>query len=55
MADDLTNYLEARSSVVLDKKTGKKFIVDNITLMYTSEYDDKERYVVIGEAHEEDI
>jgi hypothetical protein len=50
-ADMLTEYMERGQSWVYDKIEKKKFVVENVYLMYTKVYD-QDRYVVLGDYDE---
>ena len=54
MADLEIENMERGSSKVLDKTTGKVLIVDNMMLMYTSFYNDVNRYEIIGNADDDE-
>jgi hypothetical protein len=53
MADLLIEQMERGQSVVYDKIKKEKFVIANIDLMYSSNYDN-ERYIITGEYYEED-
>jgi hypothetical protein len=51
-ADYLIDSMEQGESILYDKIEDKEVVIDNMSLMYTSFYDNEDRYEIVGEVDE---